>query len=331
MSAQVTHAPDHLNIHPSELVSESADINLWMPVEIENGKWATMPGPEFCSRLYRGQNARYVPCVASIFRHPSVTEYLTRITKLTEFCVICDRHPGVVEVKDWTIADCKASFDGESQSQHYELPTTLLDFSRSREVAEFFARCRLVSGEDRVWEPVPASEFSAVLYTVDLALLLGDEKTATQFGLTGPSPFLRPHRQKAVGLYLRGDCLSKQPYVVEQVLDYSASRANELLELFDGGRALFPDDVMGRIAQRIKASRDIAREALIAARIHIKAEKPLELLEKDLIALGYTVSDRGPLITEGEFNQMEMDWTQVRNEYLRDMRIRPCSDHIQET
>ncbi len=252
------------------------------------------------------------------------------IAKLGEFGVICARHPGVVAVKGWTIADCKASFNGESQAQHYELPTTLLDFSRSREVAEFFARCRPVSGKDRVWEPVPSSKFSAVLYTVDLALLLGDEKTATQFGLTGPSPFLRPHRQKAVGLYLRGDCLTKQPYVSEQVLDYSASRANELLKLFDGGRRLFPDDVMGRIAQRIKASRDIAREALIAARIHIKAGKPLELLEKDLIALGYTVSGRGLLITEEEFNQMGVDWVQIRDEYLRDMRIRAYSDHIQE-
>ncbi len=64
MLAQVKHAPDRLSFHPSGAVSESADIDLWMPVEIENGQWAAMPGPEFCSRLYRGQNARYLPCRA---------------------------------------------------------------------------------------------------------------------------------------------------------------------------------------------------------------------------------------------------------------------------
>lgn len=329
MLARANNAPDQLSIHPSGMVSGSADI--WMPIEIENGKWAAIPGPEFCTRLYRGQNTRHLPCRASMFRLPSVTEYLACVAKQLEFWMICDLHPGVIEVKDWTIAGCKSSFEGESQAQHYELPTTLLDFSRSRDVAEFFARCRRVSAGDRVWGRVPKSEFSAVLYTVDIALLLADKKTAVQFGLTGPSPFLRPHRQKAVGLYLRGDCLTKQPYVVEQVLDYSASRANELLKLFDGGRALFPDDVMSRIAQRIKASRDIAREALKAAKIYIKAEKPLELLENDLIALGYTISDRDPLITEEEFNQMGVDWAQVRNEYLRDMRVRLCADHIQES
>lgn len=329
MSARANNAPDRLNIHPSGMVSVPEDI--WMPIEIENGRWAAIPGPEFCTRLYRGQNTQHLPCRASMFRDPSVTEYLACVTKLAEFWMICDRHPGVVEVKDWTIAGCNASFAGESQAQHYELPTTLLDFSRSRDVAEFFARCRRVSAGDRVWGRVPKSEFSAVLYTVDLALLLADKKTAAQFVPTGPSPFLRPYRQKAVGLYLRGDCLTKQPYVVEQVLDYSASRANELLKLFDGGRVLFPDDVMSRIAQRIKASRDIAREALKAAKIHIKAEKPLELLESDLITLGYTISDRNPLITGEEFNQMGVDWAQVRNEYLRDMRVRLYADHMQES
>jgi hypothetical protein len=169
------------------------------------------------------------------------------------------------------------------------------------------------------------------MYTADLAVLLADSKTAAQFVLTGPSPFLRPHRQKAVGLYLRGACLTKQPYVVEQALDYSTARANELLKLFDDGRVLFPDDAMSRIAHRIDASRDIAHEALKAAKIHINTERPLEFLEKDLIALGYTISNRAPLITDEEFDQMGVDWAQVRNEYLQDMRIRWCADHIQES
>lgn len=329
MLARANNAPDRLNIHPSGMVSVPEDI--WMPVEIENGKWAAIPGPEFCTRLYRGQNARYLPCRASLFRLPSVTEYLACVAKQLEFWMICDHHPGVIEVKDWTIAGCQSSFEGESQAQHYGLPTTLLDFSRSRDVAEFFARCRRVPGKDRIWEPLRESEFSAVMYTAELALLLADDKTAAQFVLTGPSPFLRPHRQKAVGLYLRGDCLTKQPYVVEQVLDYSAARTNELLELFDDGRVLFPDDAMSRIAHRIDASRDLAYEALKAAKIHMSAEKPLELLEKDLIALGYTISNRAPLITNEEFDQMRVDWAQVRNEYLQDMRIRWCADHMQES
>lgn len=320
---------DHIDISPFGLVNDEPDA--WCPVDAGDGFWAAMPGPEFCPRLYRGQNFRHIPCKASIFRNASVLNYLINIAKLLEFYWYCESHPGVNYLRSYEIMGKKGVIDFESQAQHYGLPTTIVDFSRSHDVADFFARCRKVTNKEDglcLWEVIPKAEFGAVMYTVDLRKVLSDDRLRKNFILTGPSPFLRPHRQKAVGLQLRGDCLTKQAFVKEERLEYSEDRALELLEIFSAGRFLFPNDVMSPVARRLCETKEIFLEAFQAAVVHVQASAPLETLIEQAESLGYTFTRKMSLVQPKEWEKIEDEWLVVSQEISKTMRIRLVADHL---
>jgi hypothetical protein len=321
---------DHVKISHLNLVNDEPDA--WLPIDIGNGSWAAMPGPEFCPRLYRGQSKWHRTCKASIFRESSAIEYLVAVTKLLEFYGYCESHHGVHYLRSLEIMGKQGRVDLESQAQHYNLPTTILDFSRSLDVAEFFARCRKAVAEpdfECAWEMVPRSEFNGVLYTADFRGILSDDKLRDAFILTVPSPFLRPHRQKAVGMSLGGNCLTKMSFMEERYLEFSERRAMELLEKFSGGRFLFPDDAIGRVSEELRTTKELILDAFKVAAAHVKAPEPVESLMAGAQAAGYTFTHKRSFLTPGHVKDLEKEWHSVSQEIRRTMGIRLAADHLQ--
>lgn len=312
------------------LVTGSDDC--WFLIKESDSHWVGMPGPEFGGFLYRGESKGYSETKPSLLRlskeakdNPEYgrLEYLVHVAKLGEFYSVIRHYPGLIELGQWKVANKIAVINYESQAQHYGLPTMLVDFSRSIDVAEFFARCRKLESPDLSWEMIPKDQFDGQLFTLDLAQMLASPSSREELVFMGPSPFMRPYKQKAVGIYAKGQCVQKLPYMQCAKLKFSESRALELLAKFDHGKALFPDDLMGKIAARIVHSKSIAYQALLIARKKVETPQFMGSLKRDLKKiLGYTIEDRVPLLNESEFNQFSQEWLSIREEYGGNANIR---------
>jgi len=177
------------------------------------------------------------------------------------------------------------------------------------------------------WEAIPQREFHGVLFTVDLAKIFRSEFYRDALALSSPSPFLRPHRQKAVGLQLISEDLAHTPFVTQENLAYSDRRVSELLETYARGEFLFPDDVMSRISQRLCDTNAIRCEALEATTVVTDSPQPTERLAASLERLGYDCTRRIGLMTAGEAQELEQEWIVASEELKRSMRVRLTANH----
>lgn len=306
--------------------------NCWFLIKESDSHWVGVPGPEFGGLLYRGESKGYSETKPSLLRlskeakdNPEYgkLEYLVHAAKLAEFYSIIRHYPGLIELSQWKVASKTALIDYESQAQHYGLPTMLVDFSRSIDVAEFFARCRNLELPDSSWEMIPKDQFDGQLFTLDLAQILASPSSREELVFMGPSPFMRPYKQRAVGIYTEGQCIQKLPYVQCAKLKFSEIRALELLVKFDHGRALFPDDLMGKVAARIVKSKSITYQALLIASKKVNAPQFMGSLKRDFKKiLGYTIEDRAPLLSESELNQFSQEWISISEEYMGGANLR---------
>ena len=170
------------------IVSELG-VDLLMPVATSAGRYRFMPGPEFSPRLYRGQNQFFSTCTPSIFRVTSDVEALYWVAKSIELSAVMDRHPATRDLMAYQIEGLDFSLSIEAIAQHYQYPTQLLDFSRSRDVAMFFATCAYDQAGDIF---LPLQSGTAVLYTLDLRELILQRGGQSNFLPLGLEPLPRP-------------------------------------------------------------------------------------------------------------------------------------------
>jgi FRG domain-containing protein len=124
------------------------------------------------------------------------------------------------------IEGLKFGFNFQSLAQHYGFPGALLDFSRSRDVAMFFATCGY---DEKSEEYYPLNSGKAVLYTIDLrGMILERDPKSIPLAL-GLEPLPRPGAQKAFGIQLLpGQDLNSKSWSRSGVFDYEATNESLL-------------------------------------------------------------------------------------------------------
>ncbi|TVR94570.1 MAG: FRG domain-containing protein [Spirochaetaceae bacterium] len=320
---------DHTPISNIGLVAGAPDDWMAVRVDYENRgeRWSLLPGPEFSPRLYRGQNRRYDRTVASLFRLKNENEWLVASTRLVEFGWYVVQHPGFHAISEEEIGGLKGRVDWRVQGQHYGFPTEFLDTTRKKDVAEFFARCRPTGADPtEAWESVPPRDFDAVLYTIDIKRLIDESNNEAKIVPIGPSPFLRPYRQAAVGLRLNGKDFAQLPAVHEEPLKFSSQRARQLLTQFDYGHKLFPEDGMSEIAQRVLTGDDAPVTAVRATRRLIGRPYLLQEMCRRIELTGCRITDREPVIDDALIDRMEREWRVLAPEYFGRIKARGMCD-----
>ena len=251
---------DHFWINEIGYVA-SKDEHALCVVQIDDKHFSLFPGPEFSPRLYRGQTVFYNRCVPSLFRQP-ITQigYLTALLKKYEFYKLMAGHPIIRYLQEWRIDGKHFKIDMEGLSAHYEFATPMIDVSRSKDIAMFFALCKKNERSNR-YEPLKDESRKAVLYTVNLKALL--EQSNSHFHVIGFQALPRPDAQKAYSILVGynqnfNDC----PLVRREVFRVECKQAEKYFEMFEGGSKLFPNDPIDEMAWKIKQSIEIDREVL---------------------------------------------------------------------
>lgn len=116
----------------------SQDNDSLFVVQIDDNHFRLLPGPEFSPRLYRGQTTIYEECLPSLFRKPfDPIRYMVNILKKYEFYKAIASHPIVNYLDKWFIDGKQFSLDFKGLAAHYEFATSMVDVSKSKDVAMF--------------------------------------------------------------------------------------------------------------------------------------------------------------------------------------------------
>lgn len=208
--------------------------------------------------LYRGQAARYRPCLPSVFRGISVSKYaspagfrslspaervrlIIERARLDEFVSALFDHPASAYAQEIGL-----KLHPVALAQHYELATDRLDLTLDHMVASFFAtNTRTEEG----WVPVDSG--TGVMYRLNAGLFR--KHMPEQLVCIGKQTLPRPGEQKAytltLPLALDFESLPMEICTFRQ----ERSCGRRLNDRFNGGASLFPPDVLAEVAEAIRS------------------------------------------------------------------------------
>lgn len=298
----------------------SSSSELVFGVESRTGHYRLIPGPEFSPRLYRGQTQDFGCCKPSLYRRQlSDLDRWYWIAKVGELACALTNHPALDELMRTQIEGLRFDLDFGAIAQHFGYPTSFLDFSRSKDVAMFFATCewRKDRGEYR-----PAEPGRALLYTVDLRSAWLDDSARSLLPMGG-EPFCRPETQSAFALELGPhDDLADLPWVTREEIDRTEELAREYWERFDGGRKLLPDTDFDRYIIGLKDSGKVWQPAVRMA-FKDQADDVLAALSSERrVSLDFEAPTRELV------NTTRAEWAERRDGYFNRIRLRGVCDHL---
>jgi hypothetical protein len=287
-----------------------------------------MPGPEFSPRLYRGQNCYYSLCQPTLFRKPRLPP-LFAFLKLRELGFILSQHPAVRAICSFTIEGLWFDFDVEAIGQHYGYATPLLDFSRSRDVALFFATCVKDPTTGRY---APMKSGTAALYTAYLKELV-QQRGDRAFLPLGFEPLPRPYEQKAMAVRLRkGENLNEMTWVKCDRIDVTLDQSQKYFDMFDGGSKLFSPHPFEAFIDRHMASRSICRSTISFAAEQNALPKAMTAkeVEDKLSIAGFSLADDDKVIVVSEdiIRDANLHWQALAAEFNSKLRLRGVSPHF---
>lgn len=268
-----------------------------------NGKGGAIPFG--VSALYRGQNARHTPMLASIARGlrsanivkvfdasiPDQAKIVLRLAQSWWFAKELTRHPIFNHA-----ASQNLDLDEIALAQHYGLSTGYLDLSDDFNVSAFFATCRETN---EGWQPVDAG--IGVIYRVNLRKT---ENSLDSYLPLGPQKLPRPYEQCAWVVELpfyHG--FEGWPGVEMLLFDHDRHVGEHFLEMFEGGAQLFPADPLADVAEEILSCGEIPVDIFEAALKSFSSD-PRGILESALPAVRKEIST---LVSQIEYRQLLTD------------------------
>jgi len=299
-------------------------------IRVGDGKFRLMPGPEFNPRLYRGQNRYYPDCKPSAYRNKRYPTYILNKIKLFEFIKLISSSPVVELMRNLKIMEHSFSMDFHGLAQHYELETEMLDFTRSRDIAMFFALCAK-NEITNCYEPILDETREAVIYSLDIKKMID---SGEMVNIIGMQPLSRPYKQKACSILLTArDNLNIKPYITYSKIKIDKKEAIRYYEMFEGGKALFPEEIVNSKAHEIKKSKVIDKEVVdFLFRKNIFPKNVNN--EKDLMQLlngeNIQITDK---TAELSFSQNEASsiincWREIEKVLMARIRVRSVADPV---
>lgn len=254
-------------------------------LSLDDGSLINYPKPLF-SPLFRGQTGWYDPCLPTMYRqNPSDTEILISKIKVNEFESLIRKHPQVqLDIENGYTID----FTGIAQ--HYSLKTEYLDITNSLPVAAFFATNEF-NDLDESFQPITDSSKIGVLYFFVPTLLLSNHSDHNIFPI-GFQPFRRPAEQRAFYIQLKQNAdLNKIPGVFSFRFFQKRTISERLNEIMEGGKILFPYDVISVKAKEIIRDRKLSKNSVNNVFQTLNLDYDIMILERKLTELGYEIID----------------------------------------
>lgn len=294
-----------------------ADEDKFIMTQLQSGRYSLKPNLRNRKFLFRGETEFHDPCKPSLFRDAKKTYFLDPLIYGDEMFRLILSHPLV------QLLDVGLDLNGKrirfemnlyGLTQHYYNQTSLLDLTSDIDVALFFATQHYDSKTDSYYPIVDENEEKiGVLYYYSLDCITDFVPSlGGRMSTIGLQAFPRSGRQKGF-LY---DCDKDSNFNDHAQLKavrfkHKEIIANEVYAKMDGGRRLFPRDILQDHWAGIKKG----RVSLDAVYINVdrNREEDAESIRAKLNRCGIEVVDYKPLLTEEELHRY---YEAVRKENL---------------
>jgi len=282
------------------------------------------PPPELTETVYRGQTKFYSNCFSSIHRGaPTALEVFIERLKAVEFELLIKKHPFVKGFANEKIENHLIRIDYEGLAQHYELKTELIDLTSDPYVAGFFATCRY-NREKGEYAPVEEKDTIGVIYGYDFMLDYPSNKDKQYSHGIGLQPLPRPETQKAFSYRLRkGERFNKMNRVSIFKFYHQPSVSNTFYDMFQGGKSLFPDDLIASKAAEIRSAQVFSNPAFVLAFSRYWNNNNADSLRNKINGMKIDiVADEVINFTEKEMARLQEEWPRVRTEFRSKFKFR---------
>ena len=296
---------------------------IFSAVAIDDKYCKLLPYPEFAIFLFRGQDRFHDPCLSSLYREnlTAIQRFAERVRN-AEFELLLKNHPAVRDVSHESIYDHLIKIDYDGLAQHYGLKTDLIDFTSDPRVAAFFACCRFNKETGR-YEPVMQPDGYGVYYKFNFlmsTMISIGQKNVTEFGsrVIGQQPLPRPGEQSAFSYRLgRKQCLNKQKLLNIYKFQHNAQASMKIYEKFEGGKLLFPPDLLEEKIEYLKMSKSFSKGAFhIAFERYGKTDKKISM-RNDLLKAGYSIAEKNVVaFSSSDMDFLQTEWQNKRNEFF---------------
>lgn len=261
--------------------------------------------------FYRGQVKEFNPCLSSIDRIHN--EFDVRLSRLK--CLELEhlyKNTTLLSEQEclWISAfghDYKYQIDYLSLAQHYNFHTDYLDLTNDLLIAAFFATNRYDFETDSF---IPMTTDLGVIYRY---MDLNDFRVT----ILGLQPFPRPGNQKAFAIRLKQmEDFSTLPSVTKTVFSHSLECSEFLYEVFDGGKILFPDDPIAKIAKKINYERVFTYDSLNALHERYFSDMSLSDLREYFVKNGISFVSSVPSWTTDDIQVINSYWEKSKKYLL---------------
>lgn len=272
-------------------------------------RYSLKPNMRYRKFLFRGQNKFYSPCTPSLFR-VSKSNYIGDFLPVEEMTLLIKSHPlSKLLDKGVSLEGIKFIFEMNTPglAQHYYNKTPFIDLTSDIDVASFFATTTYDSNTD-TYTPVSDSVDYGVLYYMDVDSQWGfQDFLGCQLSTIGLQIFPRSGAQRGFLQKMnKGQDFNNLPNVRWVYFKHNKTIAEDIFSKMDGGKKLFPSDILERHWKNRPYPMVVSKEAL--ARNHqLNSKTPIFLLKKQAMENGYQIKKYIPTFTSEELDEYYQD------------------------
>ena len=272
-------------------------------------RYSLKPNMRHRKFLFRGQSKFYSPCTPSLFRE-SKLNYIGDILLVDEMSLLIKNHP-LSKLLDRGVMLEGINFIFEMNTpglaQHYYNKTPFIDLTSDIDAASFFATTTY-NGHTDTYTPVTDSEDYGVLYYMDVDSQWGfQDFKGCQLSTIGLQIFPRSGVQRGFlqKMLIRQD-FNNLPNVHWVYFKHNKAIAENIFVKMDGGKKLFPSDILERHWRNRPNPMVVSKEAL-ALNHQKNKQTPIFLLKKQAMDFGFQIKKYMPSFTPAELDEYYQD------------------------
>lgn len=277
---------------------------------LQSGRYSLKPNLRNRKYLFRGETTFHNPSRPSIFRKVSQMRFTKEMILGQELYVLMLSHP-LVELLDTGVdlcgVMCRFEMNLYGLTQHYYNKTSVFDFTSDPLVAAFFATSEYDPIMDKYTPITDDKHAPGVLYYYSLDIE-HDFKTVggirSPLSTIGLQVFPRSGRQKGFLFDVnKGDDLNDTIRLNAVRFKHNAVISNRLFNYYDGGKRLFPDDILMEHWLRKYKDKNVISTRAIRMNKHFNNDMSLAEIEKEVKGLGLVIQNYKPSFTSDELDE----------------------------
>ena len=294
--------------YPLSAWFNNADADKFVMTRLQSGRYSLKPNLRHRKFLFRGESKFHNPCKPNMSRNPHQRRFTAEMIRGQEMRILMMSHP-LVQLLDLGVELCGMVYRFEMNlfglTQHYYNKTSFLDLTSDPQVAAFFATTKYDWKTD-TYSPIEDEDSKpGVLYYYSLNI---DEDFGVQndghrspLSTIGLQVFPRSGRQRGFLYDLRPNENFNDVAKVNAVrFRHKADIARRIYTQYDGGKILFPDDILMKHWSR--ENKDIISNRTVLMNEIDNPQMTLAEVESEVRSLGFDIRDYVPRFTREELD-----------------------------